>query len=156
VSTLSCVVGGGGTSYATALEDAQAALVAQGRPNVQKVIIFLSDGAANYGPAYYGNTSPYRMQPCHQGIASAAAIKAAGTLVYSIGYDLDALDGGANVCQDYTGPLEQPPISAYEALQAIASPNGFYNHPGPGDLKTIFTQIASDVTGTRLIDDSQN
>ena len=57
------------------------------------------------------------MQPCHQGISSAAAIKARGTLIYSIGYDLDALDGGANTCQDSWGNLETPSISAYDALQ---------------------------------------
>jgi Flp pilus assembly protein TadG len=154
VSTLSCVVGGGGTAYATALEAAQAELDAHGRSDVQDVIIFLSDGAANYGPSYYGDTSPYRMQPCHQGISSAAGIKARGTLLYTIGYDLDALDGGANTCQDYLGPLEQPEISAYATLQAIATgPETFYNKPGPGELKTIFTQIASDVSGTRLVPD---
>ena len=71
VATIGCVVGAGGTSYATALEAAQAELDAHGRSNVQDVIIFVSDGAANYGPSYYGNTSPYRMQPCHQGISSA-------------------------------------------------------------------------------------
>src|SRR3954469_9623997 len=76
VSTINCVVGGGGTSYATALEDAQAELDAHGRPNVQDVIVFLSDGAANYGPSYYGDTSPYRVEPCHQGEASASAINA--------------------------------------------------------------------------------
>jgi Flp pilus assembly protein TadG len=154
VSTIGCIVGAGGTAYATALEAAQAELDEHGRSDVQDVIIFVSDGAANYGPAYYGNSSPYRMTPCHQGISSASSIKARGTLVYTIGYDLDALDGGANICQDYLGPLEQPEISAYATLQAIATgPDSFYNKPGPGELKTIFTQIASDVSGTRLVDD---
>jgi Flp pilus assembly protein TadG len=157
VSTLGCLVGSGGTSYATAIEVAQEELDAHGRGDVQDVIIFLSDGAANYGPDYYSDTSPYRMQPCHQAISSAAGVKARGTLVYTIGYDLDALDGGANVCQAYTGPLEQPEISAYSTLQEIATaPENFYNKPGPGELKTIFTQIASDVSGTRLINDDDS
>jgi hypothetical protein len=154
VSTISCVVGNGGTAYATALEAAQAELDTHGRSDVQDVIIFLSDGAANYGPAYYGDTSPYRMQPCRQGVSSAASIKARGTLLYTIGYDLDALDGGANTCQNYLGPLEQPEISAYTTLQEMATgPETFFNKPGPGELKTIFTQIASDVSGTRLVND---
>ena len=157
VSTINCVQGAGGTSYATALEAAQAELDRHGRPNVQDVIVFLSDGAANYGPSYYGDSSPYRTEPCHQGVASANAIKARGTLIYSIGYDLDALDGGANTCEDSWMNLETPSISAYGAISAIAtSSDTFYNKPGPGDLKTIFTQIASDVTGTRLIDDSES
>ena len=58
VSTINCVVGGGGTSYATALEAAQAELDAHGRPNVQDVIVFLSDGAANYGPSTTGTARP--------------------------------------------------------------------------------------------------
>ena len=154
LQTIGCIVGAGGTAYANALEAAQAELDAHGRSNVQDVIIFLSDGAANYGPAYYSNSSPYRMQPCHQGISSAGSIKARGTLLYTIGYDLDALDGGANTCQDYLGPLEQPEISAYSTLQAIATgTETFYNKPGPGELRTIFTQIASDVSGTRLVPD---
>jgi hypothetical protein len=33
-------------------------------------------------------------------VNSAAAIKSAGTLVYSIDYDLDALNGGANICEN--------------------------------------------------------
>ena len=39
-------------------------------PNVPDVIVFMSDGAANTGPTYYATTSPYRTQPCHQGITS--------------------------------------------------------------------------------------
>ena len=157
VSTIACVAGGGGTSYATAIDRAQAELDAHGRADVQDVVIFVSDGAANYGPAYYGEGSPYRTQPCHQGISSAAAVKARDTLVYTIGYDLDALDGGANVCESIPGQLEQPPISAYDTLRQIATdPKAFYNKPGPGELKTIFTEIASDVSGTRLIDDSES
>ncbi len=156
VSTLACVVGGGGTSYATALQVSQAELDAHGRSDVQDVIIFLSDGAANYGPAYYGDLSPQRLQPCHQGISTASGIKARGTLLYTIGYDLDALGGGANTCQNFRGEPEQPAISAYETLRQIATgPEAFYNKPGPGELKTIFTQIASEISGTRLVDDEE-
>ncbi len=156
VSTLGCQAGGGATAYATALERAQSELDANGRPEVQDVIIFLSDGAANYGPKFYGDASSYRRQPCRQGLASAAAAKARGTLLYTIGYDLDALNGGANVCESALGGLEQPGISAHEALSSMAfAPEAFYNKPGPGELKTIFTQIASEVSGTRLIDNDE-
>lgn len=157
VSTIGCQLGGGATSYANAIEVAQSELDLHGRDDVQDVIVFLSDGAANYGGTYHGASSPYRLQPCRQGIRSAAAVKARGTLIYTIGYDLDALDGGANVCRASSGVLERPAISAYEALQQIASgPEAFYNHPGPGELRTIFTQIASEVSGTRLIPDDDS
>jgi hypothetical protein len=42
----------GSTSYADALRAAQAELVADGRPNVPKVIVFMTDGEANMGSYY--------------------------------------------------------------------------------------------------------
>jgi putative Flp pilus-assembly TadE/G-like protein len=148
VSTINCVKGGGYTAYANAIEAAQAELDAHGRSDVQDVIIFFSDGAANTGPSYYPASSPYRKQPCRQGVTSAGYSKSRGTIVYSIGYDLDAQNGGANRCEvGFGGPLESPAITAYQALQQIASgPDSFYNQPTPGQLKTIFTQIAADIS----------
>ena len=157
VSTINCQRGNGRTAYANALEAAQAELEANGRPDVKDVIIFLSDGAANTGPTYYPTTSNYRRRPCNQGVWSAAAIKAKGTLIYSIGYDLNALNGGANRCTSYTGTLESPAITAYDAIRQIASsPNAFFNKPDAGQLRTIFTEIAVDLAkGTSaLIDES--
>jgi hypothetical protein len=157
VRTINCMQANDRTAYANALEAAQTELTTHGRPDAPNVIIFLSDGAANIGPTYYPTNSPYRMQPCHQGVWSAAPIKANGTLIYSIGYDLDAVNGGANVCTDYNGRLESPSITAYSALQQIASrPDTFYNKPGPGELQTIFTAIAEDIGhgSSALIDNS--
>jgi hypothetical protein len=146
VKTIDCQRGGGRTAYADALEHAQAELDRNGRDDVQDVIVFLSDGAANIGPTYYSSSSPYRTQPCHQGVWSSNTLKARGTWVYSIGYDLDALNGGANECTSYTGADERPAITAYSALQQIASgPDKFYDKPNPGQLRTIFTEIAYDI-----------
>jgi Flp pilus assembly protein TadG len=153
VSTINCVKGAGSTSYATAIEKAQAELATHGRPNVQDVIVFFSDGAANTGPSYYGNSSPYRRQPCHQGVSSAGSAKSAGTLIYSIGYDLNALDGGANICESYSGSNESPAITAFQAIQSIASsPDTFYNQPASADLGMIYSQIAGELTGARLLE----
>jgi putative Flp pilus-assembly TadE/G-like protein len=157
VKTISCQRANGRTAYANALEEAQAELDRNGRKDVQDVIVLLSDGAANIGPNYYSTSSPYRKQPCHQGVSSAAAIKAKGTWIYSIGYDLDALNGGANKCQTWDDKDEKPTITAYSALQQIASgPDKFYDKPDPGQLKTIFTQVASDIRkgASALIDES--
>jgi Flp pilus assembly protein TadG len=145
VSTVNCVSAGGETAYALALEAAQAELDAHGRAGVQQVILFFSDGAANTGPSWLPKSSPYRSAPCHQGVTSAASVKASGTIVYSIGYDLSALNGGANECraQSYQGPLESPPITAYDALSMIASaPEDFYNQPDASELDTLFTNVA--------------
>jgi Putative Flp pilus-assembly TadE/G-like/von Willebrand factor type A domain len=155
VSTINCQKGGGTTAYANAIENAQAELQSsRGRPGVQNVIIMFSDGAANTGPTYYSTTSPYRRRPCAQGVSSAATAKAAGTLVYTIGYDLDALGGGANRCQSYSGAAESPTITAYSALQQMASNiETFFNQPNPGDLTRIYTEIAAEIGGTRIIPD---
>ena len=166
VKTLNCQKANGRTAYANALESAQAELerndLANNRSKVKNVIVFLSDGAANTGPAYtpeYPSTSPYRTKPCQQGVDSAVAIRNKGTRVYSIGYDLDH---ASQVCvNSVNGKAESPAITAHQAVERIAfpavgaSPSGFYNKPSPGQLKTIFTEIAADLAkGTSaLIDD---
>ncbi|MDX6593890.1 MAG: hypothetical protein QOJ13_3086 [Gaiellales bacterium] len=152
VQSVNCIQAGGSTAYATGIEKAQAYLQANARPQAQKVIVMMSDGAANTGPTYYSSTSPYRRQPCRQGITSATTVKAQDTIIYTIGYDLDAT--GANVCQAYTGALESPSITAQYALQQIASPGNFYNHPSASDLSAVFSAVAYDINaGTaRLID----
>ena len=117
-------------------------------------MIFLSDGAANYG----GNSEPasYRNQPCHAGVNSANTAKAQGTTVYSIGYDLDGVNGVYERCQTRSNGIESPNMNALEAMQQIASsPDTFYNKPLPGQLNSIFDRIASDIFRTaQLIDDS--
>lgn len=156
VTTINCQRGADRTAYANALEAAQRELETRGRPDVKDVIVFLSDGAANIGPTYYPTSSPYRQRPCWQGTQSAAAIKAKGTLIYSIGYDLNALGGGANRCTRYDGNPEVPTITAYDAIRQIASsPAAFFNKPSAGELKTIFTEIAVDLQrGTSALIDN--
>ncbi|MDX6552888.1 MAG: hypothetical protein QOH74_1376 [Gaiellales bacterium] len=152
VQSVNCIQAGGSTAYATGIEKASAYLQANARPQAQKVIVMMSDGAANTGPTFYATTSPYRRQPCRQGITSATTVKAQDTIIYTIGYDLDAT--GANVCQSYTGALESPSITAQYALQQIASPGNFYNHPSASDLSAVFSAVAYDINAgsARLID----
>ncbi len=156
VSRIRCQQGGGSTAYANAVEHAQAELSSsRGRPGVQDVIVFFSDGAANTGPTYYSSTSPYRRRPCQQGVSSAGVIKSQGTLIYTIGYDLDSVGGTSNICASgVTGDPESPAITAYDALRLMAT-NGdtFFNRPNPGDLTRIYTQIAAEIGGTRLVPD---
>jgi Flp pilus assembly protein TadG len=156
VSTIDCLPAAGDTAYANAIDSAQAELNKDGRANAEHVIVFFTDGAANTGPTYYPVSSPYREQPCHQGVTSAGLAKAQGTLVYAIGYTLNGMGGSSNRCQaqSYNGPDEQPPITAYDAVSEIASSaSTFFNQPAAGSLQTIFAQIGADVTGPRLISD---
>ncbi len=53
VSTINCVQANGNTAYANAIDAAQAEIVKDGRPGAIKIIVLLSDGAANTGPLYY-------------------------------------------------------------------------------------------------------
>jgi Flp pilus assembly protein TadG len=154
VQTVSCLRAYDRTSYATALERAQAELEARGNPSAEDVIVFLSDGGANYGPAYYSDSSPYRAQPCHQGIDSAGEIKAKGTTIYTIGYDI--YDNGAGNCNAFDFSPERPAMTTESALRAIAtSPEHAFVQPTASELKTIFTRIAVDLTGTRLVNDPE-
>jgi hypothetical protein len=157
VSAVNCIPGTGYTAYADAIDKAQHELAVNGRSTAGHYIVFFSDGAANTGPSYYPTNSPYRQQPCHQGVNSANAAKAAGTIVYSIGYTLNAQGGGANQCQAQSpsGPAESPSITAFQALSQIASNSStFYNQPALSSLDAIFANIAARITGPRLIPDN--
>jgi hypothetical protein len=175
VQTVQCIKTNGGTAYATALDKAQATIDAQGRSDAQDVIIFFTDGEANYGPWYYGTGSSYLRQPCGQAIASADSFKSRAfkpTWIYTIGYDTNQTQrclgwksngsqGGKN-CNTAQGIQfvcdEQPVKTAYNALQQMASTiDGqlkFYYQPNPGDLTTIFERVAQDLTQVRLVDDN--
>jgi Flp pilus assembly protein TadG len=173
VSTINCMQapGGHGSSFATGIDKVQAYMTANHDPKAQDVIIFLSDGEANYGPVYYDNpvknpeTSPYRKQPCHQAISSAQAAAAAGAWIYAIAYDTN---GGANCLGWKAGTdspqqtttfsgAESPAISGTSTMQQIASPaTNYYNQPTAGQLTTIFQQIATTLSGPALVDDNRS
>ena len=53
----SCIQDDGSTSYSEAPRQAQAELLAHGRPNVPSYIVFLTDGEANMGSVYGPNTA---------------------------------------------------------------------------------------------------
>ena len=157
VSTVNCVHAVGGTSYTLALDNAYQELQANGRQGTQKVIVFLSDGAANFGPQYYPNTSPYLTNPCKSSVDNAATMKANKVLIYTIAYTTSTTDycmvsTGAKINgnvlvypDDYNSIRESPQISAVGAMQAIASPGNYYSNPNPTSLTGIFTAISADI-----------
>jgi hypothetical protein len=155
VSTVDCMPASGGTSYATAIEQAQAVLAKDGRPDALHYVVFFTDGAANTGPTYYPTSSPYRMTPCHQGVNSASAVKSAGTTIFGIGYTLNGVGGTSNTCQAYTGATE-PGITAYGAVAGIASNAGtFFDNEQVTGLDAVFASVATLITGPRLIPNNQ-
>ena len=158
MSTLNCLQPGGGTAYAAAIDAAYQELVKDGRPGTQKVMVVMSDGAANDASNTLPSTSPYRTNPCGQGVTSAGVAKAAKVLIYSIAYTANGDDCyaamgakiGTKTVTVYDGTLESPSIQAQTALQNIAStPSSefFYDLPTPTSLTGIFQQIAADIAG---------
>lgn len=168
---LGCTSGAGSTSYSLSVEEAQHELDVNGRGNVQDIIIFLSDGAANTSPmnlpaGHWTNNPSNQQTPCGTGVESAQRVKSAGTIVYTIGYDLDGLGGAPERClraaaNGHQGSTPEAcgtwGCTAYDAIRAMASsPSHFYNKPNPGELSTIFRAIALDLSGSRgrLIDNT--
>ncbi len=178
-----CIQGEGTTHYASAIEEAQHELASHGRGDVQDVIVFLSDGAANTSPTrlptgHWRNTGTWRDHPCGAGVQAAAIAKGStdtngnNLKIYTIGYDLDAGTAAPEKCRrpDANGHMNgsNPVETGYDAFTAIKTmasqecqnhiyaPACFYNKPVPGDLRAIFTKIAADLArpAARLIDDN--
>ena len=130
-------VGGGRTGYADAIDAAQTELRNNGRPGVQKVIIFLSDGAANYGRQFGARLVPQpavprgrQLRQCGQGATDDRLRDRLRPRRRQRVYER---------CQTRSNGIESPNMNALEAMQQIASsPDTFYNKPLPGQLNTIF------------------
>jgi len=114
-------------------------------------MIILTDGAANVSPAKVPSYIPgsHLTKPCTMGLDAATHAKSLGTIVFTIGYDVDADSNG--------GQCGKEGFSASWALQQMASePDNYYVKPDPGQLNTIFTRIAADISrpASRLIDNN--
>ncbi len=179
VATVNCLKAQGTTATAPGIDKAKQILAANHDPAAQDVIIFLTDGEANYGPCTdsnndqtcENNSSPYRTKPCHQAASSGQAATAAGVVVYAIAYDTGSVqcwgwrstgtgtDG--KTCNKKNGfqfrCAEQPAMTAAQMVQQIASDSSkFFNQPNPGDLTETFKTIAVDLTGPTLVDNDTN
>src|SRR6476620_3852689 len=148
---INCMKAGGGTDYSNAMESAYTEMTADGRAGVSKVMVILSDGAANTGqncPAKNANgtwptsNDPHCKNPCGHAVADATAYKAAGWMIFTILYN----DGQGNeACQAWNGNNESPSITPAQAMQQMASPNEYFLDPNPSALTSIFQQISSDM-----------
>lgn len=119
VRALGCLSAGGPTSYRDALQAAQQELIADGRPGVQRVIVFETDGAANAAPdSVYlppldtvvaqglrvglprSESDPEIQRPCGSAVDYAHSIQpsswsdpTSGTIVFTVGYAVQHDDG---------------------------------------------------------------
>lgn len=158
--------GGVQTYYAGAIEQAQAALLAQanGDTSVQRVMIILSDGAANSSdianPAKAGGTIPLdygsTVNECQQAIWAAQNATKMGTTVYAIAYGSEA----TGCTTDIGGGSGGKQIAPCQTMQQMAStPADFYAEAGSAalcgaqsaTLPQIFSGIVSSFSKGRLI-----
>ncbi len=143
------VTGGGNhTDHGDPVAAGQQMLAQKGRPNVQDVLVFLADGQSN---------RPQARQPCQYAYNAASAAKAAGTIVFTLGYGLD----GSCLANDSPRFARRP---AQEMLAAAASPNlttgapsvadkpcaeenldgdSYFCESRGGDLQPVFMQIVT-------------
>ncbi|HEX4158268.1 MAG TPA: pilus assembly protein TadG-related protein [Rhizomicrobium sp.] len=147
-------VGGVGTFFADAISAAQSALASDGRRTARKVIILLSDGAAN---AKAANMPPSEASnQCHAAVTAANTAAAAGTWVYSIAYGAST---NASDC-----PTDTPSITPCSTMQQVASDSSkYFSDTSGGDaacisqansisqLSLIFGYIGVDASTARLL-----
>ncbi len=142
--------GGEGSYAAEVLTKAQAALPAV-TTGTQNVIIFLSDGDYGASSAQLSNQSSKVTAQCDQAIASAAAAKLAGTVIYSVAY-------GASSSGCSSGDTHNPCTT----MQSIASDSSkFYSTDTSckisgspnvvSQLPTVFKAIGTSLTKPRLV-----
>jgi Putative Tad-like Flp pilus-assembly/von Willebrand factor type A domain len=153
--------GGEGTFYAGVIAAAQSYLTnsANSRPNTKNVMILLSDGDANASSSQMAGkaTSYSATAECQQAVTAATNAKNAGILIYSVAYGAET-----------TGCTAGDTLSPCQTMEDIASTPtttyffSDYNQSGTGhdmtckgrdttNLDQIFTDIASDLTTSRLI-----
>ena len=171
VSTLACIQAAGSTSYSMAIDEAQHELDAHGRPDVQDVIVFFTDGGANTRPdfanGYWSDSSPWTTRPCGSGVEASARLPS-DTAVYAIGYNLENQESNSQRCQrpgssghqDNSQPKETCQTwgcTPQAALMAIASkPENFYYTADANALRILFARVAGDVltNASRLVDNN--
>ena len=152
-------VGGVGTFYGDVITAAQTALTSDGRANVQKVIVMLSDGDAN--AKSQNMPSGEANNQCHGAIAAAKTAAAAGTWVYALAY------GSPTSPTPGSCSTDAPAISACSTMQQIASqPSFFYSDQTGGtssctstvnsvsELVSLFAAVGTSFQKPRLVPDS--
>jgi Flp pilus assembly protein TadG len=170
VSTLNCIKAAGSTSYSLAIDEAAHELEIHGRPDVQDVIVFFTDGGANTVPntqaaGWPSSGAPWTSRPCGSGVEAAKRVPS-DTAVYTIGYNLENQTAANQRCQqpgssgqqDNSRPAEVSQTwgqTPQEALLAMAStPENFYYTADVDKLKKLFQRIAGDIlsNASRLVD----
>jgi len=142
------LVADGRTNIGDAVYTAQAELNSNGRSDAVHVMVVLSDGVANERHSGGSCTTwPSSPTACtDDAINQAAAAKNAGTVMYTIGLNLDGV-----------GAVHGQAVEdlARSVLQTMASaPSNYYESPDSSDLQGIFTNIGgilANAAGTNVV-----
>ncbi len=152
IEDIDCMMPFSRTDYADSLMAAEREFDAHARPGVAKVIVMISDGAANQIDDPRCTTSTAEQwacaHPCEAGIANADTLKKGGTEIYAIVYsDLEG-DEYCGATMDYGGSgAPKNPMTGYEAMKQIASPGDYLEDPDPANLVHILHQVSGAISG---------
>ena len=166
--------GGVNTFFAGALFTAQEYLAASSRAQASNVIVLLSDGDANGGTMSSSShklnadgSYPSASYQCQQAIDVAAAVKAAGTQIYVVGYGVAG--GGCSTDGSYDSHhrWQSSGLTACSTLRQIASDDSQFfvdtsstrcsgaasvtMNGQTNTLSAIFKAIAGDLTHPHLV-----
>ena len=160
-------IGGEGTFFAGAIYAAQDSLVAAKTANTvaQNVMIILSDGDASAsssampGASTTSGTYPSTKNQCAQAVTAAASARTAGTKVYTVAYG--AKSAGCSTDTSGITPCQTMQQMAYDSstfysdYTATGGSSTCISAAQPTtSLDEIFTEIAGDLTLSRLIPDN--
>jgi Putative Flp pilus-assembly TadE/G-like/von Willebrand factor type A domain len=160
VQLINCLTPAGATDYADPLNVAWSALGAWARPGIPKVIILISDGAANQIDDPNCRISDVDRwacgHPCQVGIQQANAIKNQGVTIYAIAYGTLGDDEYCNISRDavWAQVDAASTMDGYDAMQQIASPGDYFADPDPSALRNILHEATEQMLGaqsTRLV-----
>ncbi len=152
IEDIDCMMPFSRTDYADSLLAAEREFDAHARPGVAKVIVMISDGAANQIDDPKCTTSTEEQwacaHPCEAGINNADTLKKSGTEIYAIVYsDLEG-DEYCGATMNYGGSgAPSNPLTGYQAMEQIASPGDYLVDPDPAKLVGILRQVSGAISG---------
>lgn len=130
------------TDLAEPLVAAMNELQANGRANITKGIVLLTDGAANVYANPAAAAAAGALGPCDYAYKMAQRAKSYGLEVYTIGYGVD------ENCTRESASSPWRNRAASELLRLMATDNDhFYNQPKSADLDPVFKAIGAQLAG---------
>jgi hypothetical protein len=134
---INCLWSGGSTNIGYPMQAAYEHLMNDGRPDANKAIVLLSDGAAN---------QPRDGNPCTLAAGWADTAKDHGVEIYTIGYGVD------DRC-DYDSGYWHNKTAAFLLNYMATDDDHFFNQPDGSDLTDVFETIGQELSaGYRLVD----